>query len=152
MRPRKVRCIETGEEFNSLSDAATAYGCTRVMIQSNCAGRRESAKGCHWEYVDNKAPTRRANPPTSHDTEYITFKDVDPDALKELVVAIVECAITDWKDATRILRNHPDSPGAIRYKLDSERFFLSDHFVTLTGVDGKLLLRRLRKEYTDGLV
>ena len=82
--------------------------------------------------------------------EYGTFEHVDPDGLKELAIAIVECAISDWKDAVKILGKHPKSEGAKKTKLDCEIFFKSDHFFMLTGIDGNVLLRRLRRDYING--
>ena len=82
--------------------------------------------------------------------EHGTFEHVDPDGLKELVVAVVELAISDWKTAVKILGKHPKSVGATKTKLDCEIFFKSNHFYALTGVDGNVLLRRLRKDYING--
>ncbi len=82
--------------------------------------------------------------------EHGTFEHVDPDGLKELAVAIVELAISDWKTAVKILGKHPKSVGATKTKIDCEAFFQSEHFYMLTGHDGKILLRRLRREYING--
>lgn len=82
--------------------------------------------------------------------EHGKFKHVDPDGLKELVVAIVELAISDWKTAMKILGKHPKSEGAKKTKIDCEAFFQSNHFYMLTGVDGNVLLRRLRRDYING--
>ena len=53
MRGKKtrVRCVETGEEFGSLSEAADyCYG-TRNHIWRALSGRSKTAYGYHWEYV-----------------------------------------------------------------------------------------------------
>lgn len=82
--------------------------------------------------------------------KYGTFEHVDPDGLKELAVAIVELAISDWKTAMKILGKHPKSVGATNTKINCETFFKSEHFYMLTGYDGNILLRRLRRDYIHG--
>lgn len=50
---KRVRCVETGEIFSSLSDAAKAAGVKYPNIAAVCLnypGRSTSA-GCHWEYI-----------------------------------------------------------------------------------------------------
>ena len=50
---RKVRCIETGIVYNSLTEAAKALGInyTNSIIKC-CKGKCKIAHGFHWEYVD----------------------------------------------------------------------------------------------------
>lgn len=50
-KPRKVRCVETDEVFNSIGDAAYVFECTANMIWRVCAGHRKTANGYHFEYV-----------------------------------------------------------------------------------------------------
>lgn len=47
----KVRCIETGEVFNSVADAAKAVGVCRSSISNNLIGRSKSCGGRHFEYM-----------------------------------------------------------------------------------------------------
>lgn len=48
---RKVRNIETGEVFNSISEAEQAYGKKgNTSISNCCRGRYETAYGYHWAY------------------------------------------------------------------------------------------------------
>lgn len=48
---RKVRCIDTGEVFDSVSDAALAKGCTHGhIVRAIRLGLR--ADGCNWCYED----------------------------------------------------------------------------------------------------
>ena len=55
--PRKVLCIETGEVFNSITDAAKIYGCM-TKISAVCKGKRATAgkladgTRLHWKYVE----------------------------------------------------------------------------------------------------
>lgn len=47
----KVRCVETGEVFNSITEAATKYGITPTHISRVCRGKRKRTGGYHWEYI-----------------------------------------------------------------------------------------------------
>lgn len=46
-----VRCVETGEVFETQSQAAARYGCTQPDISRCARGTRETAGGMHWEYA-----------------------------------------------------------------------------------------------------
>lgn len=48
---KKVRCIETGTEFDSIVDAAKHIGASRALISECCSGKYATAKSLHWEYV-----------------------------------------------------------------------------------------------------
>ena len=45
----KCRCIETGEIFNSISDAEKWIGCG---IRGCLRGEKKTAGGYHWEYIE----------------------------------------------------------------------------------------------------
>ena len=60
-----------------------------------------------------------------------------------LVQAIVTQAVDDWRGAVRILRAKPGRPEAAARRRETEQFFLSDWFQSLTGLDGRAFLRRL---------
>ena len=49
---RQVRCVDTGEVFASLTEAAKAKGINSSKITSVCKGKRKTTGGLHWEYVD----------------------------------------------------------------------------------------------------
>ena len=49
---RKVMCIETGETYNSIKEAAMDVGCYSTNISAACHGRQNTARGYHWKYVD----------------------------------------------------------------------------------------------------
>lgn len=49
---RKVRCIETGEEYESLKEVTEKTGIPHSHIPCCCRGRRNTAGGYHWEYVE----------------------------------------------------------------------------------------------------
>ena len=48
-----VRCIDTGEEFDSIKSASAATGANAKSISEVCRGHRKSAGGFSWEYVQN---------------------------------------------------------------------------------------------------
>ena len=51
-KAKKIRCIELNMMFNSISEAAI-YMDASISNISNClTGRRKTAGGYHWEYVD----------------------------------------------------------------------------------------------------
>lgn len=50
---RKVRCVETGEVYSSLIEAAKAKGINSSKISSVCKGKRKTTGGCRWEYVED---------------------------------------------------------------------------------------------------
>lgn len=51
---KKVKCIETGEVFNSAIEAANAKGWSFSSISRVCSGYRKTIKNTHWIYVETK--------------------------------------------------------------------------------------------------
>lgn len=62
---------------------------------------------------------------------------IHPKGAENLVQAIVGQASRDFYDS---------KPGSESRK-EVERFFLSDYFATLTGLDGAVVLKRLQEDY-----
>lgn len=50
-RARKIMCIETGEVFNCMKDAAISMNVDVSAISQVCRGVAKSAKGYHWRYA-----------------------------------------------------------------------------------------------------
>ena len=48
---RSVRCIETGEVFNSIKEAGKEKGFNPSHVSEVCLGKRNLAGGYRWEYV-----------------------------------------------------------------------------------------------------
>lgn len=49
---KPVRCIETGVEYPSISEAARSVGAkTDTHIGEVCRGEASKASGCHWEFI-----------------------------------------------------------------------------------------------------
>jgi len=51
-RKRKIRCIETGDEFDSLTSAAEFFGVSICTLANHLAGRTKSVKKLHFEFID----------------------------------------------------------------------------------------------------
>ena len=49
---KKVQCIETGEIFNSLTEAAKAVDVSKSHICHCLKGKRKTTGGFHWRYYD----------------------------------------------------------------------------------------------------
>lgn len=49
---KMVQCVDTGEVFKSINDAAEAKGVSASKITAVCRGRRKSTGGLRWEYVN----------------------------------------------------------------------------------------------------
>ena len=62
---------------------------------------------------------------------------------RALARAVCMQAVRDWKLAKERLRRNPENRGAQRLLEDTERFFLSDWFRILAGMDGEWILSRL---------
>ena len=65
---------------------------------------------------------------------------------EEMANAIIIRAVKDWRKAARILKKHPNDLDAQRTVRETEQFFLSDTYKTLTTYDGQTLLNRLKSE------
>lgn len=57
---RKIRCVETGEVFDSIKAAAEHYGLNLPNISAVLAGKKRTSGGFHWEYVDGQPPQPRS--------------------------------------------------------------------------------------------
>jgi hypothetical protein len=49
---KRVKCIETGEVYNSAKEAAITFNISYKMIQACATGTKKSGGSYHWEYVD----------------------------------------------------------------------------------------------------
>ena len=65
---------------------------------------------------------------------------------EELANGIIIQAAQDWRAAMAILQENPEDPEARETVRETESFFLSEYYATLTKVDGAWLLRRLKEE------
>ena len=51
-RSKKILCIETEEEFNTITEASQKYNISNANISACCRGKRITAGGYHWHYID----------------------------------------------------------------------------------------------------
>lgn len=49
---KKVICIETGQIFDSMTEAGEVLNVSRCNISECCTGKRKTAGGYHWEFVN----------------------------------------------------------------------------------------------------
>ena len=47
-----IRCVETGVVYHSMSYAEKETGISYSKISMVCNGKRKTAGGYHWEFVD----------------------------------------------------------------------------------------------------
>ncbi len=60
----RVKCVETGEVFDSITAAARAHNLKTVTsICKVLSGERSVAAGCHWEYADRTSIKLRTKQP-----------------------------------------------------------------------------------------
>jgi hypothetical protein len=77
----------------------------------------------------------------------VSKREIDT-AFENLANSIVEQAVIDYRKCLRGESVDGFTPPK-KSKREIEKFFLSDWCDTLTKVDGKMILNRLRKEYKD---
>ena len=68
------------------------------------------------------------------------------DGYENLAHAIILQAVKDYRKALKILKRQPRNKDAKATTEECERFFLSKWFTTLTNIDGKVLIEKLKKE------
>ena len=49
---KRIINLDTGEVFESMTEAARKYGINNKIISKCCLGQQKTAGGYHWEYVD----------------------------------------------------------------------------------------------------
>lgn len=49
---RPVRCIDTGEKFESITDASRKFNINKTLIVRTCKGQNQTAKGLRFEYIN----------------------------------------------------------------------------------------------------
>ena len=66
---------------------------------------------------------------------------------EELAHGIINQAAREYKSALCILAKHPEHGSARYRKREIERFFRSKWFSCLTDIDGKWLIKEMKKEF-----
>ena len=66
--------------------------------------------------------------------------------IENIAHSIIFHAVKDYRKALKILRRNPRHKEYKEMIADCEGFFLSKWFTTLTNIDGKVLMEKLKKE------
>ena len=66
---------------------------------------------------------------------------------EELAHGIIKQAALDYKNALRVLAQHPENGSARYTKRKIERFFRSKWFKCLTDIDGIWLIKTMKEEF-----
>ena len=53
-RSKKIICIDTGEEFNTITEASKKYNIRNSNISACCRGKLKTAGGYKWKYKDTQ--------------------------------------------------------------------------------------------------
>lgn len=102
----------------------------RVEVKLSCNVRAFCSKACYGKYLRDKQPYKTPIDPSERNFYH-------QKGLENLVAGICRQAREDYM-------KYP--PGSY-YRVSAEKFFRSEHFAILTGLDGELILRDLAKEY-----
>ena len=76
-KARKIRCIETGEVFDSYVEASRAIGVTAQCIRQVVIGSRKTAKGLHFEFVEENVQEEVELPLTVQNEQGETIPVID---------------------------------------------------------------------------
>ena len=76
-KARKVRCIETGDVYNSCAEAGRAIGITHSSIRLVALGEQESVKGLHFEFVEENIQEVEVLPSTITNEQGETVPVID---------------------------------------------------------------------------
>jgi len=87
----RVKCLETGIVYNSISEASKITKIPRSKITAVCSGKQKSAHNTHWEYIDT--PTTNSSP-----------KKVICLETKEVFNSLAECCKKHNLDLRRLQR------------------------------------------------
>ena len=91
--------------------------------------------------------TRRTSPGAPVLSDYERMGKEDEQYFhEEMANAIIIRAVKDWREAVQILKEYPGDPDALSTIRETEKFFLSAYYATLTTYDGETLLQRLKEE------
>ena len=76
-KARKVRCIETGEVYNSYREAGKATGISKDSVRAVVSGKQESVKGLHFEAVEESTKEVEVLPSTIQNEQGETIPVID---------------------------------------------------------------------------
>ena len=76
-KARKIRCIETGEVYNSYNEAGKAIGINQNSVRRVVLGEQESVKGLHFEFVEENVQELGVVPVTVTNEQGETIPVID---------------------------------------------------------------------------
>ena len=76
-KARKVRCIETGEVYNSYTEAGRATGISKDSVRAVILGKQESTKGLHFVAVEENIQEVEVLPSTVQNEQGETIPVID---------------------------------------------------------------------------
>ena len=95
---KRVMCVETQEVFESVTKAGEWCGAPTTNISAVCKGKRRTAKGYHWEYVEDVPVIE----PVEQDTDDLVIDELEIATLLENENTDIENAIDDLDDEIAI--------------------------------------------------
>ena len=101
------------------------------------------------ERAKRHAKRRQRTLPSAPEGEELSLREDEKFAREELANSVIIQAAQDYRAAKHCLQEDPDNEEANRTVAETEAFFLSQYYGTLTTYDGRTLLNRLRKEYGE---
>ena len=127
-----AQCAISDERIGSRRDECSIRAYERENVESWRRASEGPRRG-RWS-----AKVRAGNRANREDERY---------RWEELANGIIIQAAQDWRAAMAILQENPEEPEARETVRETESFFLSEYYATLTRVDGAWLLRRLKEEF-----
>ena len=79
---KRVMCVETQEVFESVTKASKWCDAPTTNISAVCKGKRRTAKGYHWEYVED-APVIE---PVEQDTDDLVIDELEIATLLDIFI------------------------------------------------------------------
>ena len=131
-KAKKVRCIETGEVYNSCAEAGRAVGINHSSINNVALGKQESVKGLHFEFVEENEPELGVIPVTVTNEQGETVPVIDSREVarmmgkqhKEILVYIEGSITKDRTHTTGIL------PTLLSNGIDPRAYFIESSYTT----------------------
>lgn len=98
---KRVMCVETQEVFESVTKAGAWCDAPTTNISAVCKGKRRTAKGYHWEYVED-APVIEPVELHTDDLVIKTLEDDNTDIENAIDDLDVEIAIAQGRMANAL--------------------------------------------------
>lgn len=80
-KPRKIKCLETGEIFNSAHDLARKYNMESTFFIRVCRGKRKTVKGLHFCYAEENKTIEEIESKRGWHRKYKTLENFDLEKL-----------------------------------------------------------------------